>query len=343
MKKLSLFCLLITIILLITSCSNSKTPISYDKNGIPNLKGYHLIAYVATRQEVGEALLSSFCEQRGCTYELMKLSAEEIVRRVTEERHDPKADVVIGGTLDAHIALKSKHLLTPVSIKHKNSLSREFYDPENYWFGYEFNQLAIAVNLENWQMDISDPRILPSLSLQNLTDERFKGKIVIPDPNFSGTAFTLFLLITQTMNKSDALSFVKKLSKNTKIATINGFMPGQMVGSGEYLLGINFIGDQRMLREAGLPIKSIRIKGPSLSINGLSRLKNAPNGQVANLFIDYCLSNDAAKIIERVSYGTPISKASKHQLLFHSDISFLQTVQRTKSLIEYWNSLRLSE
>lgn len=339
MKIWTLFSLLTTITLLIVSCSNSTTPISYDKKGLPNLKGHHLVAYVATREEVGEALLSSFCQQRGCTYEFLRLSAEEIVRRVTEERHAPKADFVIGGTLDAHIVMKSKQLSTPISIEHKDSLPKELYDSENYWFGFEIHQLAIAVNTELWQKVMNDTPIPPSLSLKDLTDERFKGKIVMSDPNFSGTAFTLFSSIAQTMSKTDAQTFVKQLSENTGAVTVNGFMPIQMVGSGEYMLSFNFLGSQ----PPGLPIKTIQLKGKALStISGLSKLKHAPNGQVVDLFIEYCLSDDAGKIMRQVSYGTPIAKVSE-QPIVDSAPPFQKTVQHTKELIEYWNKLRLSQ
>ena len=51
----------------------------------PILDDRHIVAYVAAREEVGEALLSSFCKPRGCTYEFIRLSTEELLRRVEEE------------------------------------------------------------------------------------------------------------------------------------------------------------------------------------------------------------------------------------------------------------------
>jgi iron(III) transport system substrate-binding protein len=341
MKKWTLFCLLSVITFLIYSRPNSTTAISYGKDGIPDLKGHHLIAYVAAREEVGEALLSSFCQKRGCTYEYLRLSSEAVVKRVNEERHAPKADVVIGGTLNAHITMKSKDLSTPISIKHKGSLSKELFDSENYWFGYEIVQLAVTVNTERWQTIMKDQPIPPSFSLQDLTNERFRGEIVMSDPNFSGTAFSLFSFITQSMSKSEAHSYVKQLTENAEAVTVNGFFPAQMVGSGEYMLSINFLGDQRVLQEAGLPIKSIELEGAPISIAGLSKLMHAPNGQVADLFIQFCLSDEAAKIINQLSSGTPITNVSKQHFSAHSKSTFQQTVQETKELIEFWNDLRL--
>lgn len=77
----------------------------------PILDDRHIVAYVAAREEVGEALLSSFCKPRGCTYEFIRLSTEELLRRVEEEAGNPKADIIIGGTVDAHQMMKQKIFL----------------------------------------------------------------------------------------------------------------------------------------------------------------------------------------------------------------------------------------
>ena len=83
----------------------------------------HIVAYVAAREEVGEALLSSFCKPRGCTYEFIRLSTEELLRRVEEEAGNPKADIIIGGTVDAHQMMK-QNLSIPVISQHANRISK---------------------------------------------------------------------------------------------------------------------------------------------------------------------------------------------------------------------------
>lgn len=87
-----------------------------------------------------------------------------------------------------------------------------------------------------------------------------------------------------------------------------------------------------------------QLKGKALStISGISKLKNAPNGQVVDLFIDYCLSDDAGIIMRQVSDVSPIVKDSIREPIVHSAQPLQQTVQHTKELIEYWNKLRLSQ
>ena len=109
-EKDSLFLLLLVIGGAMSSCSRDTTSIKYNKSGLPILDDRHLVAYVAAREEVGEALLSSFCKPRGCTYEFIRLSTEELLRRVEEEAGNPKADIIIGGTVDAHQMMKQKSI-----------------------------------------------------------------------------------------------------------------------------------------------------------------------------------------------------------------------------------------
>lgn len=108
MRKIAFFFFLLVIGGAMSSCSRDTTSIKYNKSGLPILNDRHLVAYVAAREEVGEALLSSFCKPRGCTYEFIRLSTEELLRRVEEEAGNPKADIIIGGTVDAHQMMKQK-------------------------------------------------------------------------------------------------------------------------------------------------------------------------------------------------------------------------------------------
>ena len=114
----------------------------------------HLVAYVAAREEVGEALLSSFCKPRGCTYEFIRLSTEELLRRVEEEAGNPKADIIIGGTVDAHQMMKQKSIYS-----YYESACEPYFktvkDKDGYWYGYEVEKLAIAINKERWNEELA--------------------------------------------------------------------------------------------------------------------------------------------------------------------------------------------
>lgn len=296
-----------------SSCSRDTTSIKYSKNGLPILKDRHLVAYVAAREEVGEALLSSFCKSRGCTYEFIRLSTEELLRRVEEEARNPKADIIIGGTVDAHQMMKQKNLSIPVTSQHTNRIAKAAKDKDGFWYGYEVEQLAIAINKERWNTEIA-PLGLPYPSgWKDLLNPAYAGKIVMPDPNVSGTAYTLFQSLIDTFGEEEARSYVKSLAGQVTEVTVNGYMPAEYVASGEYMIGINFMGDQRMLQKQGFPILSKVPEQTGLSVNAISKLKHAPSGIIADLFIDYCLSEEAGHILEkfRLAYQRCLGRIRK--------------------------------
>lgn len=230
-----------------SSCSRDTTSIKYSKNGLPILDDRHIVAYVAAREEVGEALLSSFCKPRGCTYEFIRLSTEELLRRVEEEAGNPKADIIIGGTVDAHQMMKQKSFYSCDKPTCK-SYFKTVKDKDGYWYGYEVEKLAIAINKERWNEEIAPLGLSYPLRWKDLLNPVYKGKIVMPDPNVSGTAYTFFQSLIDTLGEEEAKEYVKSLAEQVGEVTVNGYIPAELVASGEYMIGINFMGDQRMLQ-----------------------------------------------------------------------------------------------
>ena len=343
MRKIAFFFFLLIIGGAMSSCSRDTTSIKYSKNGLPNLKDRHLVAYVAAREEVGEALLSSFCKPRGCTYEFIRLSTEELLRRVEEEAGNPKADIIIGGTLDAHQTMKQKNLSIPVISQHASSISKAVKDQDGFWYGYEVEQLAIAINKERWNKEIAPLGLSYPSEWKDLLHPAYAGKIVMPDPNVSGTAYTLFQSLVDTFGEEKAGYYVKELAGQVAEVTVNGYMPVEYVASGEYMIGINFMGDQRMLQKQGFPILSNVPEQTGLSVNAISKLRHAPSGIIADLFIDYCLSEEAGHILEKVSFGVPTMLAKNQKEIEGQPVRRTNKNASDSRVIEIWNRQRLSQ
>ncbi|PGS06370.1 ABC transporter substrate-binding protein [Bacillus pseudomycoides] len=343
MRKIAFFFFLLVIGGAMSSCSRDTTSIKYSKNGLPILKDRHLVAYVAAREEVGEALLSSFCKPRGCTYEFIRLSTEELLRRVEEEAGNPKADIIIGGTLDAHQMMKQKNLSIPVTSQHASSISKAVKDKDGFWYGYEVEKLAIAINKERWNKEIAPLGLSYPTEWKDLLHPAYAGKIAMPDPNVSGTAYTLFQSLIDTFGEEETKGYVRSLAKQVAEVTVNGYMPAEYVASGEYMIGINFMGDQRMLQKQGFPILSKVPEQTGLSVNAISKLKHAPSGIIADLFIDYCLSEEAGHILEKVSFGVPTMLAKNQKEIEGQPVRRTNKNVSDSGVIEIWNRQRLSQ
>lgn len=321
-------------------CSNEHHAITVDEQGMPDLKDRHLVAYVAAREEVGSALLSSFCQRTRCTYEYIRLSTEEILRRVSQESMKPQADLVIGGTIDAHVTMKEENLSSPIRSDNMARIPDPYKDKNGYWVGYEVEQLTIGVNRKRWDQEFSPRGLNFPKTWEDLIDPAYRGKVVMPNPMYSGTAYTFITSLYDSWGEQRASDYLRKLNRNIGLLTVNGFMPAQYVSSGEYVIGINFLGDQRKLREAGFDIVSSVPMNTGLFVNGISKIRNAPNQAAADSFINYSLSPEAAAILERVSYGTPTVHENKLDVSNTAVLPLHKSLRRHEQILDLWNRLR---
>ncbi|PFR58950.1 ABC transporter substrate-binding protein, partial [Bacillus cereus] len=78
---------------------------------------------------------------------------------------------------------------------------------------------------------------------QDLLNPVYKEKIIMPDPNVSGTAYTFFQSLIDTVGEEEAKEYVKNFAGQVGEVTVNGYIPVELVASGEYMIGINFMGD----------------------------------------------------------------------------------------------------
>ncbi|MFD3158660.1 ABC transporter substrate-binding protein [Haloimpatiens sp. FM7330] len=338
-------CILV-IIIICSGCSSSKEKIIYKKNGYPDLIGKHLVVYVASREEVGKRLLEIFKEKTGCTYEYMRMPTEEALRRVRLEKKCPKADIFIGGTCDAHINMKKEYLSEKYESNNSVNVYDDYKDEDGYWTGIELEPISIVVNKDRWDKEFSSMGLEVPKTFEDLLNPVYKGEIVMPDPYTSGTAYTFITSLVQNMGEEKAKTYFKKLKYNVGQFTMNGYTPCQKVGTGEYLIGINFFGDQLMMKKSGFNLICNVPKDAGWTIDSISKIKNGPNGTIGNLFIDFCLSKEAGNILKNMSMGISVRKdADKDEKMLkivHSKIyrnyDFEKAAVNKEKVLNLWES-----
>lgn len=332
--------LLLLLFLLASGCAALPDKPAY-KNGYPDLRGRHIVAYVSARDEVGRTLLELFKERTGCTYEYLELPTQEAVARLEAQKNNPVADVFIGGTCDAHTILKKHNLSERYIPKNAAQIAARYKDPEGYWTGFGVSPLAIAVNPKLWH-ETFPKRPLPQ-TLDELADPALKGKICLPDPATSGTAYALLAAVLQRRGNVAGLALLGKLKTNAGELTVNGFAPAQKVATGEYLAGINFLSDQSLMRAAGFQLVSFVPEGIGWNVDAVSKLKNAPNGDVGLYFVDFCTSAPIEQLLARISCsGTVGINTNNEQLQMQrafADYDFAKAADMHERNLQFWNCL----
>ena len=344
LKKLFLFILTGIISLNMICCKKTSEKIDF-KDGYPDLSGKHIVVYVAFRDELGRTLLELFKQKTGCTYEYLKMSTEQSLSRIKLERKNPKADIFIGGTCEGHILAKKEGLLEKYISTNYNSIDDKYKDKEGYWTGLEVSPLSIVVNKDRWEKEFGDTDLEIPKSYEDLLNPIYNGKIVISDPNTSGTAYTMLASIFQSMGQDKALELLKKLKSNVGEFTASGYTPGQKVATGEYLIGINFLNEQLSIKNSGFNIESNVPANSGWSMDAVSKIKDGPNGDVGKYFIDFVTDKDIQKLLISISFAMSTRKDIQNldgmdlsQLDIYEDYNLVKASNDKEALVNTWNN-----
>ncbi|EDS78528.1 conserved hypothetical protein [Clostridium botulinum C str. Eklund] len=304
---------------------------------LPNFKGKRLLVYVAFNEDEAKVLLEGFKEKTGCDYSFLRFPTEEAAENVVREIQFQKADIFLGGTADAIELLKNNNCLDKYVIEDAKRIPEKYRDNEGYWTGLYVEPLAIGINEERWNKEFKD--LKKPTTLEELLNPKFKGEIVLPDPRTSGTGYTFLSYIVQSMGKDKGLKFFKKLKSNVGQFTYSGFTPAKKVGMGEYLLTVDFINQQLIVKNSGFKIESIVPNDTGWTICPVAKIKNSQNEKVANAFIEYCTSKEAIESLREFSMAIPTTNDNtdnKYTELYKLSgiYSFNKAAKDRKELIE---------
>ena len=110
-----------------------------------------------------------------------------VTAKLLAEKNNPKADVVWGLAATSLMLLKNEGMTQGYMPKGGDKLDKKFIDGSNppHWTGMDAWVAAICVNtIEAKKNGLPHPK-----SWKDLTKPVYKGHVVMPNPNSSGTGF----------------------------------------------------------------------------------------------------------------------------------------------------------
>lgn len=239
-----------------------------------------------------EALGPAFKAATGIDLEFQRLSSNDGLARLRAEAANPIFDAWFGGTGDPHL------------IAFREGLT-EFYEPSVYgeiidslkeqvggtYIPLYAGALGFVVN-----EGVLDGKPMPQ-GWRDLTNPIYKGLIAMPDPNSSGTAYTVIATLVQIFGEEEAFEILAGLHQNIAQYTSSGSAPGQLAGRGEVAIAVQFMHDGVKFAAQGFPLTVYApIEGTGYEIGGLSLVANAPNRDAAIAFIEWALTPEAQMI-----------------------------------------------
>ena len=144
------------------------------------------------------------------------------------------------------------------------------------------------------------------MSWKELLDPKWKGQIVAPSPRTSGTAFMINYSFLQLYGEKEGWKFLEALDRNMAFYTKSGNAPTDLVGRGEYLLGIT--ADENVLARIQqgyplqwtIPIEGIGYEGmPTVILKGTKKL------DLCKKIMDYFGTQEFSEFFASFGYFPP--------------------------------------
>lgn len=216
-----------------------------------------------------------------------------LLKRMETEAAKPQGDVF--WTSSANLMANYPQLFEAYKSPESAAIPASLHEPKNLWVAANIHVVVAMLNTK--RLEGPAPQ-----SWADLTDPRFKGKIIIADPGNSSTAFTALTGIEQVLG-TDGL---KKLAANTTVSSAASNVV-RSVGQGEYAVGITFESTAYPYVAGGQ--KEIKIMYPSdgtFSVpDNMGLIKNAPNPVAAKKMYDMLLSKNAQIALLENAYRRP--------------------------------------
>lgn len=339
MKKLFSLLIIITISIIGSSQISANTEKKFE--------GQHLSLYVSFHANMAKKLAEMFKEETGADVNFIRLPTGQAVTRIKAESGAPQASVWIGGTADAQQNVADVGLLEPYFAPNAKIISDKFKSPNGYWTGIYLETLAIGYNTDRYNKEFKAKGLPIPRTLDDLLNTGYKGEIIMPDANASGTGLTIIASILHSMGEEKGWEYIKKLYSNVAQFTTSGYTPAEKVGTGEYLIALNFVSDQYIVTDNGFPIDSTVYNNAGWNIVPIAKIKGGENSELADAFINFALSKRAGDALVKLSKAisvrpdciAPYGGKTLEDLPIDKSYNPLQAASNKKVILEKLNKI----
>ena len=251
----------------------------------------------------GPLIEKTFEEKYSVDLELIAVdSAATLLNKVILEGSNTKADIILGLDMNLFNSAENSELFTAHNLNNINEKlnlpiewNSEIFVPYNYgYFAFVYNNKKLK----------NPPKSMDELL--NITDAR----IVIQDPRTStpGLGLLTWMKILYGENAQENWSKLNKkiisVTKGWTDAYYNFFMAGEA----DIVLSYSTSPAAHVMFEENYDISaSIFKEGNYLSVEFAGILKSSKNKKVANIFLDFMLSDEFQKVIPSTNIMYPVT------------------------------------
>ena len=222
-----------------------------------------------------------------------------VTAKLLAEKENPQADVVWGLAATSLMLLKNEGMTEAYMPVGGDKLDPKFIDGDNppHWTGMDAWVAAICVNTVE-----AEANGLPMpTSWKDLTDPVYKGHVVMPNPNSSGTGFLDVASWLQLFGEEEGWAFMDALHENIAWYTHSGSKPCRQAGSGETPIGVSFAYRGAKVKSKGAPVDIvIPSEGIGWDMEATAIMKGTDNLEAAKKLVDFSVSKEANEMYNTV-------------------------------------------
>lgn len=220
---------------------------------------------------------------------LYRTGSEKLTTRILAEARANKnmADALLD-SFAAPIVIKAGLAMKYVSPE-STPYPKDFKDPQGFW-----TAAIMVTRVLGYNTKLVDPQYVPK-RYEDLLDHRWYGKMgMAEDTEWFAAQF-------QIMGRKKALEFMKALSQQKILHQSDKSIVPHLLAAGEFSIAVVVNGHaMEQLKRQGAPVEWVAIEPVATLTTPIMVMARAPHPNAAKLFVDYVLSVEGQKYIQKI-------------------------------------------
>jgi len=227
---------------------------------------------------------------------VLRLSTGDLAARLIAESAAPRNDVIWGEALTNMLDPRIAAELAPVVSPNIARLPPRYRAADGKWFATTGYLAALCVNTEA----LASQHLPMPASWEDLAKPVYKGQVVMPAPQSSGTGYMIVSAILQGLGAEKGWPLLKGIAANVAQFTESGSSPCKLARTGEFPIGVSFAFVAMQSIKQGFPLKMVIPSGEvGYELEASALMKNAKNPADARRFLDWIASPQAAALYRK--------------------------------------------
>ena len=266
-----------------------------------------------------------------------------VTAKLLAEKDNPQADVVWGLAATSLLLLKTEGMLEAYAPKGVEKLDPKFVDKSNppAWVGMDAWVAAVCYNT----VEAAKHNLTPPKTWKDLTDAQYKGHVIMPNPNSSGTGFLDVSSWLQMFGKKEGgWAFMDRLHENIARYTHSGSKPCKLAAAGEIPIGISFAFRGAKSKAAGAPLEIIvPSEGVGWDMEATAIIAGTGNLEAAQTLVDWSITRKANEmyntgyaVVAMPGVAKPVEHFPPNLLENMIDNDFEWAANNRKAILAEW-------